>query len=51
MMINGKWMNEPEIRAYIRQLESENQKLKEELKNIMNVVQYLEYLLKHLMDY
>jgi hypothetical protein len=35
MIINGKWMNEPEIRAYIRQLESENQKLKEELKNII----------------
>jgi hypothetical protein len=35
MIINGKWMNEPEIRAYIKQLESENQKLKEELKNII----------------
>lgn len=35
MIINGKWMSEPEIRAYIKQLESENQKLKEELKNII----------------
>lgn len=35
MMINGKWMNEPEIRACIKQLESENQKLKEELKNLI----------------
>lgn len=35
MIINGKWMNEPEIRTYIKQLESENQKLKEELKNII----------------
>ena len=35
MIINGKWMNEPEIRAYIKQLESENQKLKEELRNII----------------
>ena len=35
MIINGKWMNEPEIRAYIKQLESENQRLKEELKNII----------------
>lgn len=35
MIINGKWMNEPEIRAYIKQLESENQRLKEELRNII----------------
>ena len=35
MIINGKWMTEPEIRAYIKQLESENQKLKEELRNII----------------
>lgn len=36
MIINGKWMSEPEIRAYIKQLESENQKLKEELRNIIS---------------
>ena len=35
MIINGKWMTEPEIRAYIKQLENDNQKLKEELKDII----------------
>ena len=39
MIINGKWMNDPEIIAYIKQLESENQKLKEELnKFIINTI-------------
>lgn len=30
MLINGKWLNEPEITYLIKQLEKENQELKDE---------------------
>lgn len=30
MLINGKWLNEPEITYLIKQMEKENQELKDE---------------------
>lgn len=30
MLINGKWLNDPEIVCLIKQLEKENQELKDE---------------------
>lgn len=43
MLINGKWLNEPEITYLIKQMEKENQELKDEnlqlketIRNITN---------------
>ena len=43
MLINGKWLNEPEITYIIKQMEKENQELKDEnlqlketIRNITN---------------
>lgn len=41
MLINGKWLNDPEITYLIKQMEKENQELKDENLQLKELIAHL----------